>query len=98
MFNLKSNQMAKSTKSNKSSKATKVATKTVKSLYPVSSLTKNSKSNLWVAFPAGNTSRGLVFSSLLTRDAVRNATAKAFGTQMSNIRSRRVKSFRKVTK
>lgn len=98
MFNLKSSQMTKSTKSNKSSKATKVATKSVKSLYPVSRLTKNSKSNLWVAFPAGNTSRGLVFSSLLTRDAVRTATAKALGTPQNDIRSRRVKSFRKVTK
>lgn len=89
--------MSKSKVSLRSKTARKTA-KTVKALYPVSRLTKNSSSNLWVTFPAGKTSKGLVFSSTLSRDTVRNASRKAFGVSISAVRSRRVKSFRKVSK
>jgi len=72
--------------------------KTVKALYPVSGLTKNSSANLWVVFPAGSTSKGLVYSSTLSRDTVRNAAGKTLGIHMNETRSRRVKSFRKISK
>jgi hypothetical protein len=81
-----------------SSKTARKTAKTVKALYPVSRLTKSTNSNLWVTFPAGKESKGLVFSSTLSRDTVRNATAKTLGVHMNEIRSRRVKSFRKVSK
>lgn len=85
----------------KTSKRSKPATKTaksVKALYSVSRLTKSTNANLWVTFPAGKTSRGLVFSSTLTRDAVRNASRKSFGVNITEVRSRRVRSFRKISK
>ena len=81
------------------SKTARKTAKIVKPLYAVSALTKNSSANLWVVFPAGSTSRGLVYSSTLSRDTVRNAARKAWGiTDISNVRSRRVKSYRKFTK
>lgn len=73
--------------------------KTVKPLYAVSALTKNSNSNLWVVFPSGYTSQGLVYSSTLSRDTVRNASRKVWGmSNINDVRSRRVSSFRKFTK
>jgi len=93
--------MSKNKKMSKSSKpASKSAktSKTVKALYPVSRLTKNSSANLWVTFPAGKTSKGLVYSSTLTRDAVRNSARKAFGVNITAVRSRRVSNFRKMSK
>lgn len=101
MFNQKQTKMKKTTSmsntSVKTKTASKKAAKTIKALYPVSRVTKSTNSNLWVTYPAGNTSKGLVFSSTLTRDAVRNASRKAFGVNITEVRSRRVKSFRKVS-
>lgn len=67
----------------------------VKSLYPVSKLTKNSAKNLWVAYPASSPSKGLVFSSTLSADKARNFVAKSIKTTMSNINICRVGYFRK---
>lgn len=70
----------------------------VKALYAVSALTKKTASNLWVVFPVGNTSKGLVYSSTVSRDNVRNSARKTFGAvSISGIRARRVKSFRTFT-
>lgn len=91
-------QKAKMSKSSKPASKSAKNSKSVKALYPVSRLTKNSSSNLWVVFPAGKTSKGLVYSSTLTRDAVRNASRKAFGVDITAVRSRRVKNFRKISK
>lgn len=88
--------MKKSTPS--ASSNTRKSVKSVKALYAVSALTKNSNANLWVAFPAGKTSKGLVFSSTLTRDKVRNEMSKNTGIKIQDIRAKRVRSFRKATK
>jgi len=68
---------------------------TIKAMYTVSQITNRTNKNLWVAFPAGQTSNGLVFSMSFTRDEVRNAMSKIVGTNISNIRSQRVSTFRK---
>jgi len=66
----------------------------IKPLYKASKLTKNSSKDLWVAFRAGSTPKasGLVYSSTLTRDTVRNAARKVFNTDMQEVRSRRVRN------
>lgn len=87
--------MSKSKTGTKTAKTVKSSKKEVSALYPVSKLTKNSSKNLWVTFVAGKPSKGLVFSSVLSRDTVRNTAAKKLGTQMSDIRSRRVASYRR---
>ncbi len=50
---------------------------------------------MWVTFRAGRMSDGYVYSSTLTRDEVRNATAKQLGVAIQDIRSRRVSNYRK---
>lgn len=80
----------------KTSTVASATSKSVEPLYSVKRLTKNTKSYLWVAFPANKPSAGLVFSGKLTRDAVRNATAKKIGSHINDIRARRVKSFRSM--
>lgn len=74
------------------------STKTVKPLYAATALTKNSSAKLWVVFPKDKTSRGLVYSSTLSRDNVRTYAYKALGVEFNDVRSRRVSSFRKFTK
>jgi len=80
----------------KTSTVASATSKSVEPLYTVSRLTKNTKSYLWVAFRANRPESGLVFSGKLTRDEVRNATAKKIGVHMNDIRARRVKSFRSL--
>lgn len=69
--------------------------KSIKPLYTSNKLTKNSKPEMWVTFRAGRMSDGYVYSSTLTRDEVRNATAKQLGVAIQDIRSRRVSNYRK---
>lgn len=74
-----------------STKSTTAKKKSVKPLYNASTLTKKSNSKLWVAFASGKTPEtGLVYSSTLSRDTVRNVTAKSLGLPMSSVRARRV--------
>lgn len=92
MFNKKQKTMPKAKNS------TKGAKKQVTPLYKVKQVTKNSDRKLWVAFKKGRPTNGLVFSSVLTRDAVRNATRKIMGLPtISDIRSCRLSTFRKRT-
>lgn len=72
----------------------KTTTKSIKSLYPATRVTKSTAKKLWVAFPEGNPEKGLVYSSKLSRDTVRNAASKVFGVAMSEVRSRRVENLR----
>jgi hypothetical protein len=67
----------------------------MKSMYNVSEITNRTNKNLWVVFQAGHENSGLVFSMVYSRDQVRNAFSKIVGTNISNIRSRRIKNFRK---
>ncbi len=62
----------------------------VKPLYPVSRLSKYASKQLWVAYPTSNPSNGLVYSSSLSRDKVRNATAKLNGASIQSISACRV--------
>lgn len=80
----------------KTTKTTKTSSN-VKSLYSASKLTKNSTKNLWVVYPAGDEPKnGLVFSSTLTRDNVRNAGRKELGLYFTqDVRARRVSNMSK---
>jgi hypothetical protein len=73
-------------------------TKTVKPLYPVSRLTKNSNSKLWVAFPVNRETKGLVYSSTLTRDQVRRNVATVMGISKDDVRSVTVRTYRRRSK
>lgn len=91
--------MKKSTTSTVKTTTVKSTTKTVKSLYSATTLTKKSNSKLWVAFAAGkNPSTGLVYSSTLSRDTVRNAARKVLGLPIQSVRSRRVENLTSRTK
>lgn len=89
---------SKSASKKSSSKAKKASkTSSVKPLYPVSKMKKSTSAKLWVSYPKGNTSNAYVYSSTLSRDAVRNATRKLTGaTAIDGIRARRVSSYRKL--
>lgn len=91
--------MPKAKNSTKGAKtSTKGAKKQVAPLYKVKQATKNSDRKLWVAFEKSRPTNGLVFSSVLSRDAVRNATRKIMGLPTINdIRSCRLSTFRKRT-
>lgn len=65
--------------------------KSVKPLYKATDLTKKSNGKLWVAFKSGSTpSKGIVYSSTLSRDNVRVAASKAFEVKIQDVRARRV--------
>lgn len=78
-------------------KSVKVKGKLIKPLYTASEITSRTNGNLWTVFEANNTNKAIVYSMTLTRDEVRNAASKYFGTNITNIRSKRVKRFRTVT-
>jgi len=81
--------MTKASKKSSSSKNTN----TIKPLYKAEKLTKNSSKDLWVAFRAGSTPKtGLVYSSTLTRDAIRYNASKLLSVDMNDVRSRRVRN------
>jgi hypothetical protein len=67
----------------------------IKAMYRVSEITNRTNKNLWVVYEAGNESNGLLFSMVHNRDTVRNAMSKIVGTNIQNIRSRRVSTFRR---
>ena len=73
----------------------KVNGQSVKAMYRVSEITNRTNKNLWVVFEAGNVSNGLVFSMVYDRNTVRNVMSKIVGTNIQNIRSQRVSTFRK---
>ena len=73
----------------------KVNGQSIKAMYRVSEITNRTNKNLWVVFEAGNESNGLVFSMVFDRNTVRNAMSKIVGTNIQNIRSQRVSTFRK---
>lgn len=73
----------------------KIKGRTVKAMYKTSEITNRTNGNLWVTFEAGSPKRGLVYSMTLTRDEARNASSKMLGTSIQNIRSQRVKTYRK---
>lgn len=80
----------------KAKSSTKSAKKEIKPLYKVTAATKNSDRKLWVTFKKGRPTAGFVFSSVLTRDAVRNATRKIMGLpNVNDVRSCRLATFRK---
>ena len=73
----------------------KIKGRTVKPMYNTSEITNRTNANLWVTFVSGAPTKGLVYSSTLSRDEARNASSRMFGTSIQNIRSQRVKTFRK---
>ena len=73
----------------------KIKGRTVKPMYNTSEITTRTNGNLWVTFESGTPKKGLVYSSTLSRDEARNAASKMYGTSIQNIRSQRVKTFRK---
>lgn len=66
----------------------------MKPMYQVSEITNRTNKNLWVVFPVNNPNMGVVYSMTFTRDQVRCAGRKLFGTDISNIRSQRVSTYR----
>jgi len=68
----------------------------IKAMYNVNDITNRTNKNLWVAFEAGKESEGLVFSMVLDRNTVRNTMSKITGTNINNIRSKRVSNWRKT--
>lgn len=77
--------------------STKVKGQTMKAMYRSSEITSRTNGNLWVVFESGKPTSGLVFSMVYTRDEVRNAMRKLTGTSISNIRSQRVRNYRKIS-
>lgn len=69
--------------------------KNIKVMYNTSEITNRTNGNLWVTFVKNEPATGIVLSMVLSRDEAKNATAKMFGTNITNIRSQRVKTFRK---
>jgi hypothetical protein len=88
------NSIVNNLKQNKMSTTRK--TKAIKPLYSATNLKKTSAKNLWVTFVAGDERNAQVFTSTLTRDAVRNNARKYFGVNMSDVRARRVTSYRSL--
>lgn len=73
----------------------KVKGQTIKAMYKVSEITNRTNKNLWVAFVAGQESKGFVFSMVWTRDQVRSAMRHITGSPIQSIRSQRISNFRK---
>lgn len=67
----------------------------MKPMYNVNEITNRTNKNLWVVFPEGQESNGIVYSMVFSRDQVRCAGRKMFNTNMANIRSQRVSTYRK---
>lgn len=66
----------------------------VKVMYRTSEITNRTNKDLWITYPAGRVSEGIVLSSSLTRDEARNAARLMFGQPIQTIRSQRVKTYR----
>ena len=77
-------------------KAVKLKGKSIKPLYTAAEITTRTNGNLWTVFEAGNAAKAIVYSMTLSRDEARNVGSKFFGTNITNIRAKRVKRFRIV--
>jgi len=73
----------------------KIKGRTVKAMYNASEITTRTNGNLWVTFESGTPTKGLVYTGTLSRDQARSAASRMLGTNIQNIRSQRVKTFRK---
>lgn len=68
--------------------------KNIKVMYNTSEITNRTNGNLWVTFVKNEPANGIVLSMVLSRDSARNATSKMFNTNITNIRSMRVSTYR----
>lgn len=80
--------------SRKNALATTVKGQKMKPMYHTSEITNRTNKNLWVVYPT-NSDSGYVYSMSYTRDEVRNAGRSVFGTNIQNVRSCRVDTWRK---
>lgn len=82
----------KTTKQNKMTVSVKG--KNMRPMYEVKDITNRTNKNLWVVYPTGQESKGIVYSMVYSRDEVRSAGRLAFNQPIQNIRSRRVGTWR----
>lgn len=68
---------------------------TMKTMYNTSEITGRTNKNLWVVYSSSNPSKGVLYSSVYSRDEVRNAGRSVFNASMQNMRSCRVATWRK---